>query len=147
MTRGEDGQVGGLEAAVFGVLVFVLGTLLVVNAWGVIDAKLAATSAAREAARSYVEATSPADADRAARRAADEAIVGHGRHLERANLERVGGSFSRCTRVTYQVQYRVPLVVIPLIGQGGSGFTVGARHSEVVDPYRSGLEGRAACEE
>ena len=42
VARGEDGQVGGIEALVFGLLVLVLGTLVVANAWGVIDAKVAA---------------------------------------------------------------------------------------------------------
>ena len=53
----EDcGQVGGIEVLPFGLLVFIVGTLLVANAWAVVDAKLAVTSAAREAVRSYVEA-------------------------------------------------------------------------------------------
>ncbi len=136
---------GGVEAAVFGVLVFVFGTLVVANAWAVIDAKLAAGSAAREAARSYVEAPSASDAGLAAHRAAEEAVRGHGRQVERMKLERVSGSFARCARVTLEVRYRVPVVAVPVLAQGGSGFTVASRHSEVVDPYRCGLQGEAAC--
>ena len=143
--RGEDGQIGGVEAAIFGVLVFVFGTLVVVNAWAVVDAKLAASSAAREATRSYVEARSADDAGAAAQRAAEEAIRGHGRHVDRLGLRSVGGSFARCARVTLEASYRVPLLAIPVLGQRGTGFTVAARHSEVVDPYRSGLAGEAAC--
>jgi hypothetical protein len=52
---GDDGFAGGLEALVFGVLIFVIGTLLVVNAWAVVDAKFATSSAAREAVRAAVE--------------------------------------------------------------------------------------------
>ena len=144
--REEQGQAGGIEALVFGVLVFVFGTLVVANAWAVIDAKLAASSAAREAARSYVEAPSADDAAAAARRAAEEAIRGHGRQVERMDLRRTGGSFARCARVTHEVRYRVPLVAVPLLGQRSNGFTVAARHSEVVDPYRSGPGGHAACD-
>jgi hypothetical protein len=144
--RDETGQVAGLEAVVFGVLVLVLGTMLVVNAWGVIDAKLAATSAAREAARTYVEAPSAAAAQGAAQQAAEEAVIGQGRSPDRMELALLGGRFARCSRVTFEVRYRVPLIAIPLLGQHGSGFTVRARHSEVVDPYRSGLAGRAACD-
>ena len=142
----EAGQVGGLEAVIFGVLLFVLGTMLVVNAWGVVDTKLAATSAAREAARTYVEAPSADTAAVTARQAAAEAIAGHGRQQERMELELVGGRFARCSRVTFEVRYEVPLVAIPLLGQHGAGFTVRARHSELVDPYRSGLAGRATCD-
>ena len=143
--RREAGQVGGVEALIFGVLVFVLGTFLVANAWAVLDAKLAATSAAREAARRYVEAPSAAGAGPAARVAAEEALAGHGRPLERAEVELLSGTFARCDRVTFEVRYRVPLVAVPLLGERGSGFTVAARHSEVVDPYRSGLAGTAVC--
>lgn len=136
---------GGIEGLVFGVLVFVFGTLLVANAWGVIDAKLAATSAAREAARTYVEAPSEDIARATAREAALEAIRAHGRRVERADPRLVEGRFGRCERITIEVRYEVPLIAIPLFGQAGRGITVTSRHSEVVDPYRSGLAGAAAC--
>jgi hypothetical protein len=143
--RDESGQVGGIEGLVFGVLVFVFGTLVVTNAWGVIDAKLATTSAAREAARTYVEALSAGDAGPAAEAAAREAILSHGRRWERTTLAPVEGVFGRCERITIEVAYDVPLIAIPLLGQAGNGITVTSRHSEVVDPYRSGLAGTAAC--
>ena len=130
----------------FGVLVFVFGTLVVANAWALIDAKLAAGAAAREAARNYVEAPSADDAGPAAQQAAEEAIRGHGRRVDRMALERTGGDFTRCARVTLEVRYRVPLVAVPVLGQRSSGFTVAARHSEVVDPYRSGPRGEAVCD-
>ncbi|HEX2064725.1 MAG TPA: hypothetical protein VHE80_09935 [Acidimicrobiales bacterium] len=141
-----DAGQAGLEAVLFGVLVFVLGTLLVVNAWGVVDAKLAASSAAREAARSYVEAPSPQAADGDARRAAEEAIAGHGRDGSRLELQLLDGRFARCARVTFEARYHVPLVAVPLLGQHGRGTVVSARHSEVVDPYRSGPAGTAVCD-
>lgn len=141
----ERGQIGGIEGLVFGVLIFVFGTLVVANAWGVIDAKLATTAAAREAARSYVEAPSADAAGLEAQDASDAAIVAHGRRTERARTARVDGGFTRCERVTIEVSYDVPLVAIPLLGQAGKGITVTSRHSEVVDPYRSGLPGTASC--
>lgn len=142
----ERGQMGGIEGLVFGVLVFVFGTLLVANAWGVIDAKLATTSAAREAARTYVEAPSAAAAGPAAEDAAYRAIEDQGRTRSRAHPRLVPGStFARCRRVTIEVSYDVPLIAIPLLGQAGTGITVSSRHSEIVDPYRSGLPGTAAC--
>lgn len=144
--RDEDGQVGGIEGVLFGVLVFVLGTLLVANAWGVIDAKLAASSAAREAARTYAEAASRDDAWPAARQAAKDAIEGHGRDWSRASVEPpLGVQFERCERFTVVVRYDVPLVVVPLLGQHGTGLAVTARHSEIIDPYRSGVPGVARC--
>jgi hypothetical protein len=137
--RDEAGQAGGLEGIVFGLLVFVMGTLLIANAWAVVDTKLAVTAAAREAARAYVEAVDQPTADDNALRAADAALKGHGRTPDRAGTAvHVDGGFVRCGRVTAEVRYTVPLLSIPLIGRYGSGFRVVAHHSEVVDPYRSG---------
>lgn len=130
---------------VLGVLVFVAGVLIVANAWGVLDAKLAASSAAREAARAYVEAASGPDAESAAQAAALEAMQGHGRSPARTTVTLVDGSFARCQRVTFEVRYPVPMLTVPFLGSAGTGFTARARHSEVVDPYRSGIPGAAHC--
>lgn len=144
---GERGQVGGIEGLVFGVLLFVFGTLLVANAWGVIDAKLAASSAAREAARTYVESPTEAAATAGAERAGLEAVVAHGRRQERATVDLSRAVFERCARAVVEVRYEVPLIAVPLLGQAGNGITVSARHAEVVDPYRSGVPGTASCAE
>lgn len=142
--RDERGQVGGVEAVVFGVLVFVLGTLVVANAWGVIDAKLAASSAASEAARAFVQAPAGGDAVAQAQAAADQAIVDSGRSISRMSLL-MEGSLTRCARVTAIVHYRVPVVSVPLLGGFGAGFVTTAEHAELVDPYRNGLPGQATC--
>jgi hypothetical protein len=47
--------------------------------------------------------------------------------------------------VTFELAYRVPVVSIPLLGRFGSGFTVTARHSEIDDPCRSGLQSTTTC--
>ena len=54
--RSDAGMAGGVEALPFGLLVFVVGALLTLNAWAVVDAKFAVDAAARQATRSYVEA-------------------------------------------------------------------------------------------
>ena len=142
--RTEAGQVGGIEALAFGVLIFVLGTLVVANAWGVLDAKMAAGGAAREAARAFVTSPSTADPTARARDAAAASIQAVGRSPQRMGLS-VAGAFMRCARIVATVRYRVPLVHIPLLGGFGDGLTVAARHSELVDPYRNGLPGEAGC--
>lgn len=145
--RDERGQVGGIEALAFGVLVFVFGTLLVVNAWAVVDAKSAAATAAREAARTFVEAVPAPDADARARAAGLAALEGLGRRPADAVVRRTEGSAQRCARVVYEAAYVVPLVQVPVIGSVGRGLRVSARHSELVDPYRSGVgPGAARCE-
>lgn len=147
-SRDDSGQVAGIEGVAFGFLLFVIGALVIANAFAVIDAKAAASAAAREATRSIVE-SSAATAEEAvdeARRIASETMAGYGRDLdERGRFlpERV--DFRRCGRVAIAVEYDVPFAALPVVG-GGRLFTVVGRHSEIVDPYRSGLEGVAACE-
>jgi hypothetical protein len=143
--RGEQGFAGGLEGLVFGLLIFVIGTLMVGNAWGVVDTKLATAAAAQQAARTYVEAAGPASAVREAVAAADAALAGYGRQPGNAKVRLLSGSFARCQRITIQVSYTAPLVQLPMIGDVGAGESVSARHSEVVDPYRTGLAGAATC--
>lgn len=142
----EAGVVGGLEGLAFGVLVFAIGLLVIVNAWGVVDAKSAAAAAAREAARAYVESPDEVTASARATTAARAAMAGHGRDVARSEVVvDAPDGLARCARVLVEVRHRLPLVRIPLLGGAGSGFTVAARHAELVDPYRSGLDGVAAC--
>ena len=135
---------GGIEAVFFGLLVLVLGTLVAANVWGVIDAKVAAAGAAREATQAFVQAPAGSDPAMMARGAAERAIVAQGRDVARMTLL-VSGDLTRCSRVVAEVHYRVPLIVVPMLGGLGSGFTASARHSELVDPYRSGLPPTASC--
>jgi hypothetical protein len=139
--RGEAGFVGGMEALPFGFLVFLAGTLLLVNAWAVFDCHLAASAAAREAVRSFVEAGGP---DTAARldgeAAAREALTGQGKDAARMHLTWSGARLVRCQPVTVTIAYDVPTVAVPWIGAFGGGvITTTAHHTEIVDPYRSGL--------
>lgn len=135
--RSESGQ-AGIEALPFALLTFVVGTLIVVNAWAVIDAKITVSSAAREATRAYVEA--PADGDPAglADTAARASVVGAGRDPQRLTLMQLDGSFARCDTVRFEAAYRLPAVRIPWLGGLGT-FTARARHAEIVDPFRTGV--------
>lgn len=143
--RGEAGQVGGIEAIPFGLLIFVLGTLLIANAWAVVDAKFATDGAARQAARTFVEGKDLATALSAADTAARASIAGHGRDPDRAEIRPVGAPvLARCERATFEVTYAVPALSLPLIGgYGRSPFIVRSTHSELVDPFRNGLAGQA----
>ena len=141
----EEGFVGGFAGLIFGFLLFVVGTLLAANAWAVVDTKAAAVEAARQAARTYVEAPDAAAAAGAAQGAADSALSGYGRDPARARMSVVSGSFGRCERITVAVSYPAPLLVLPFVGRIGTGHIVEARHSELIDPYRSGLPGTALC--
>jgi hypothetical protein len=142
---GDAGFVGGFEGLLFGLLLFVVGTLLVGYAWAVVDTKAAAEDAARQAARSYVEAPSAAAAASSAEQAAALSLSGNGRDPARAVVTLAAGSFGRCRRITMSVSYPAPLLDLPFAGRLGSAQTVRAEHSELVDPFRSGLPGTAAC--
>lgn len=141
----EAGFAGGLEGLVFGLLIFVCGTLLVANAWAVVDTKLAADAAARQAARTFVEAPNASAAASGAQQAADDTLAGYGRSPVRATVTLASGIFGRCQRITIEVRYRSPAVELPFVGPVGSAEEVTARHSELVDPYRNGLAGTATC--
>lgn len=145
---GDEGVVGGAEVLPFGVLIFVVGSLLVANAWAVIDAKLMVTSAAREAARAYVEAPDQSTALARARAVSSDVITGHGRDPNRARLrvDHEGDRpWGRCVRIVATVDYPIPALGLPWIGGYGHRFDAGAAHSELIDPYRAGLSGIAAC--
>ena len=140
--RGERGAIGGAEMLPLGVLVFVGGMLLVANAWAVLDARLMAAGAAREAVRAYVEAPDGPSAAAAGAAAARRAMEAQGADPGAMTLEwEVDGSgFGRCARVLAIVEVDVSAFAL-----GGVGpVPVQAAASEVVDPFRDGVGG-AGC--
>lgn len=142
----ERGQLAGIEAVPFGLLVVVAALLLIANAWGVVDAKLAASAAAREAARAYVEAPAGTDGMAQAEAAARGAVAGYRRDPDRLGLRLVEGSPSRCAAVRFEATYPVPVLVVPWVGGFGEAFVARSSHREIVDPYRSGLDpGSGRC--
>src|SRR5690606_27037415 len=82
----DAGQVAGIEVLPFGFLLFVVGVLLLANAWAVVDAKMSVTSAAREAARSFVESDDAESGAAAARVAAADALDGQRGSSSEADL-------------------------------------------------------------
>lgn len=145
---GESGQVAGIEVIPFGFLIFVIAMLLIVNLWAVVDADLSTSSAAREAVRAFVEAPDESTAQERAQTAAREAFQGQGRAAGATDVAIAytgGRGWSRCARVTVTVRHPVHAIRLPIIGGFGHGFDAVATQSEVIDPYRSGLEGDARC--
>ena len=147
---GERGQVAGIEAVPFGLLIFVAGTLLVVNMWGVVDSKFAVDTASREALRHLVESarvdrapdTVRARAETVALTALDERGRRRGATVR---IEPASSSLERCERIRVTVSTTVPAIRLPFFGGFGHGFDVVATHSGLVDPTRSGVPGRAHC--
>ena len=146
--RGDTGQVAGIEVLPFGILIFVIGTLIATNAWGVIDAKIASGAAAREAARAYVEAPDQSTAMWRATLAARDTIQGYGRDPDKATVSvshEGNQSWRRCLRVTVTVRYPVHTISLPGFGGYGDGLEVRAAHGELIDPYRAGLPAEGGC--
>ena len=143
--RGDRGQVAGIEVLPFGLLVFVSAVLVLANAWGVVDAKMAVTAAAREAVRAYVESPDQSGAAAAARRRALTVLADYGRADAQNAVAVSGGSFRRCARVTVTVSHPVPVVAVPFIGGFGQLDPVSAAFTELIDPFRSGVPGEAQC--
>ncbi|MFP4312182.1 MAG: hypothetical protein ACLFS9_09430 [Nitriliruptoraceae bacterium] len=136
-------MVAGLEALAFGVLVLLIGTLVVVNAWAVVDARFATAAAAREAVRAVVEAPetalSPTQLEQRARSAAVQAFAAHG--YERP--PEVSGPplrQARCATVEVTVGVEVVPALLPWLDEPPS-YRVASTHREVVDPFRAGLAG------
>ncbi len=136
---GEDGAVAGLEALAFGVLVFVIGTLLIANLWAAIDGRSAADGAARAAARAVISAGPDGDHDAVAVAAATAAMAAHGLPPDREPDVELTGTYARCAVIEVTVAHAVPLVVLPTVGVRAPAVTVRATHAAVVDPYVSGL--------
>ena len=141
----EDGQVAGIEILPLALLVFVVGSLLLVNAWAVIDAKLAASDAAAATAQAYAEVPGGLDTAQAwqvASAAGQDAFDAAALPADRTRLRpRIEPGPTRCGRVVVEATVVVPRIVLPWIGGFGDGIEVRARHSRLVDPFRDGLDG------
>jgi hypothetical protein len=142
----DRGALGGIEILPLAVLIFVVGGLLVLNVWAVVDLKMAVSGAAREAARAYAETPAGLDGAAAWERAAaagQEAFTAHRRAPATATLVPVvdPGGPQRCARIVVEARAAAPSIALPVIGGIGQGLVVRARHSELVDPYRDGLDG------
>lgn len=144
MNRAEDGFVAGAEALLFGVLVFVFGTLLVLNGWAVIDTKFATSAAAREAVRAAVEAEVGADLAAVGDAAARTTLTSHGRTAASATVVPLRAVQERCAEVRFRVTVDVPMTIVPGFA-GRPTVAVSSDYAEVVDPYRSGLPAGGRC--
>jgi Flp pilus assembly protein TadG len=149
----DRGFAGGTEALPFGMLVFVVGILLVLNLWSVIATKMAVNAAARQAAHAVAE-YAPAPGENIATGVNAEAAT-----VARSTVETYTGkpapevtaategtiTWARCAEFTVVVDYSAPLVRLPLVGQFGTSWPISARASSIVDPYRADVGAGGRC--
>ena len=141
----DSGGAVGFELLPFLVLVFVVGALMIAQAWSVLDAKLATNSAAREATRTFVEHQAGAEAAALASALDAGAAAARAHNPARDTaVSLVEGALVRCERVTFEAEQSIDLLRVPLLGGAGT-MTVRSTHSEIVDPFRDGLDGEASC--
>jgi hypothetical protein len=140
---GDGGLVAGGDAVIFGVLLFVVGSLMITNLWSIVDARTAVQSSAREAARTVVETEDVGTVVLQAEMVAVATWQGYGR--TGAIDVSLSGVVTRCAPITVTVTAEVPLARLPIIGWSAGSTDVSASHTELVDPFRSGLDGQAAC--
>jgi hypothetical protein len=146
----QDGIVAGGEAVLLGTLVFVVGTLLLISMWTIVDAKLAVEAAAREATRAVVE--SPATvlgsvgapqgvAESAALSAltAQRGAPGTGPASWQLVDVVLDGDYERCGRIEATVQITVDTPRLPFIDRRFAAGTLEGTHLERIEPYRAGL--------
>ncbi len=142
----ERGQAGA-EAVAVGLLFGVIIILLFANVWLVIDTKLRVDDAAREGVRAVVEA-SPNNMTRStAESAGSQALADVSRLVGDSRFQLIMPNGSRrCSRATVVVDATVKSINLPLIGRWAPDFHIRGTHSEVVDPYRTGLRGEPICD-
>jgi hypothetical protein len=121
-----------LEVLVLGVGLLVPLLYAVMSVMAVESASFAATAAAREAARAYVTATTPAQGVARARTATSLVLADAGVAAVPPAVRCVGGCLQPGSRVDVTVQVDVPLPFLP----GGASVTVTGQESMPVDRYR-----------
>lgn len=135
--RHDRGAIGGMEMLPLGFLVFVVASLMIINAWTVVDSWFAVSSAAREGARVYVESPAP-DAWPNAQARIQEVMNDYGRGDRATTPVAPQVDFERCSLVTVTAGYELAFINLPFVGGFGALTTIEASHSELIDPYRSG---------
>ena len=138
---------GAVEVLAPAVLVGLAGTLLLVQAWAVLDARLAVQGAAHAAGRAYVAEARPASAATRAHEAASLAYAGAGQDPRALRLEIVAppGAVQRCAVVRFIAVASVPSLRLPFLGRFGPPVTVRGRDAQLVEPFRARRPGSVRC--
>lgn len=153
--RREGGFVAGAEALLFGNLIFVVGVLLTINAWGVVDAHMTADAVARQVARTLVESDPelglPSELQGVATAVMDDMqrdtpVTLRFLDADGVAVDNPANLLVRCHRVTVTATLSTNTVNLPFVADTwGLQRQVTGSHTEVVDPFRSGLPGEVDC--
>jgi len=128
----QDDGTAVLEVLILGVGLLVPLLYAVISVMAVQSASYAATSAAREAARAYVTAATPAQGAARARIASRLVLADAGVAAVVPRVGCVGGCLQPGSRVDVTVTVRVPMPLLP----GGPTVTVVGQESMPVDRWK-----------
>lgn len=137
MNRGENGQAGA-ETIPLGILVFVAMTLLVVNVWSVVDARMTVDSAARDYLRAYTSASTSNVARTRGSAAVASTIEARHRSGDTLSIEAPGELFGPCRAATVTVTLTVPAIRLPFLGSLGTTH-VSASQRELIEPFGAAI--------
>lgn len=142
----QSGFVSGSEGLLFGAGVLLITTLIFANVWSVFNARFVGGETARAMGRAYAEANDPMTALAGAYQRGAEVLQTHGQSGEDTKLAIDAQGYERCQPFTIAVSVPVRYSILPGIATHRTAFRVQSTYSDVIDPYRSGLEGEAHCE-
>ena len=135
-------MVAGLDGLLFGSLILLGGTVLIVNAWSVIETRQALDGAAREYLRAYTEAPDPRSAVSDADAAARASLAGGNRRLDVRIRPPDTATFGPCALASVELSADVAAARIPFVGEFGST-QVSVAHTEMIDAHREVTSGAA----
>ena len=121
-------------------LVFISGTLLIVNAWAVVTNRSTADSLAREYLRAYTKEPSRPAALAAGQRVVDAILDADGLPHDRVRID-PPTQWAACAAATVTVRLTVPEVRAPFLGGFGTTEIV-VTHRDRLDGYRAGVPTR-----
>lgn len=137
MKRDERGQ-AGVETIPLGIMVFVAMTLLLVNVWSVIDARMTVDSAARDYLRAYTGAALSAQARGEGAAAVARTIEARHRGGDTLTIAPPTQVFGPCRAASVTVTLEVPAIRLPFLGSLGTTH-VSATQRELIEPYGSAV--------
>ena len=127
----------GGEALAFGTLVLLVGALVLVNVWSVIETRTAVDAAAREYLRTYTRAEDRAAALAAGERATRVTLFARGTPLRDLRISApTAEQFGPCGRAEVTLTATVPAARLPLLGEL-SATAVRVTHAELIGAHHA----------
>lgn len=135
MLRREEGN-AAVELVILAPVLLLL-VAVIVGAGRIVTTKSALESVAREAARTGSQAVDAAEAHALTESQARAVADGLELEASRMKVSIDVGTFARGTPLVVAVDYEVRLQDLPAFGLIPGGFTVSARHVELIERYKS----------